>query len=304
MRQNKVTSIPMMLALAVKIVAGLQQFAAILGIAHITKPVVDAVTLELSTARDNYDAAKAELITLRAAQTALLPSVRAYLTSVREVLKPTLGNQYSQAWDVTGFRGSLAVPKSADELHGIVTSLKTFFTNNPGLEVLQLNVTAARADALLVQLDAVQSAIVLQGSKVNDLITVRDQKADKFTATVRSLIHELSLKLAPLDARWLAFGFNKPGASATPEIPGKVSAILVGPSAASVKWSSTARAEYYRVWMRIIGLQETYSVVGSPGDLDFTLEGLPANSTIDIVVTAVNNGGESAFSEVVRVITA
>ncbi len=43
----------------------------------------------------------------------------------------------------------------------------------------------------------------------------------------------------------------------------------------------------------IHGADGDYTAVGSPADLDFTIEHLPANSAVDVVVTAVNNGGES-----------
>jgi hypothetical protein len=74
-------------------------------------------------------------------------------------------------------------------------------------------------------------------------------------------------------------------------------------TAAAVKWNTAARAEYYRVWIKVHGSTEDYAAVGSPADLDFTNENLPASSTIDIVVSAVNNGGEFAVSEVITVTT-
>ncbi|MDB6024436.1 MAG: hypothetical protein JWM68_659, partial [Verrucomicrobiales bacterium] len=43
--------------------------------------------------------------------------------------------------------------------------------------------------------------------------------------------------------------------------------------------------------------------VGSPADLDFTLENLPAASTVEIYISAVNNGGESQLSEKVTIVT-
>jgi hypothetical protein len=38
-------------------------------------------------------------------------------------------------------------------------------------------------------------------------------------------------------------------------------------------------------------------------DLDFTIENLPTGAAIDIVVTAVNYGGESPVSEVITITT-
>lgn len=71
---------------------------------------------------------------------------------------------------------------------------------------------------------------------------------------------------------------------------------LIRPTAAAVKWDASARAQYYRVWSKVHGTEGENIAAGLPADLDFTIENLPANSLIDIIVTAVNSGGESATS--------
>jgi hypothetical protein len=40
--------------------------------------------------------------------------------------------------------------------------------------------------------------------------------------------------------------------------------------------------------MKLHDVESDHVAVGSPADLDFTIENLPANSTVDIIVTAVN----------------
>ena len=55
--------------------------------------------------------------------------------------------------------------------------------------------------------------------------------------------------------------------------------------------------------MKINGVDEEIQSVGSSVGVDFTIEGLPANSMIEIAVSAVNNGGESGKSTVVTVTT-
>ncbi|MDB6026989.1 MAG: hypothetical protein JWM68_3212, partial [Verrucomicrobiales bacterium] len=57
------------------------------------------------------------------------------------------------------------------------------------------------------------------------------------------------------------------------------------------------------VWKRVIGLDAEPVAVGSPADLDFTLENLPAASTVEISISAVNNGGESQLSEKITITT-
>ena len=96
---------------------------------------------------------------------------------------------------------------------------------------------------------------------------------------------------------------NKPGALETPDEVENVLATLIGPTAAALKWGPTPRAQYYHVFKKVVGVDTEFILVGSPADLDFTLEGLPANSTVEIYVTAVNNGGESAISETITLVT-
>jgi len=50
-----------------------------------------------------------------------------------------------------------------------------------------------------------------------------------------------------------------------------------------------ARAEYYRVYKRIRGVDAEPVAVGSPTDPDFTLERLPRNAEIELSVSAVNS---------------
>jgi hypothetical protein len=54
---------------------------------------------------------------------------------------------------------------------------------------------------------------------------------------------------------------------------------------------------------KINGSITDYGSVGIPADLDFTIENRPANSSIGIAVSAVNNGGESEFPDVITIAT-
>ncbi|MFN7140419.1 MAG: fibronectin type III domain-containing protein [Limisphaerales bacterium] len=106
-----------------------------------------------------------------------------------------------------------------------------------------------------------------------------------------------------MDSHWLSFGLNRPGAKQRPPTPQNVTAVLVGTNAIAVKWANTPRAERYRVWRRIVDQEPALVPIGSPADLDYTMEGLPSNSLIEIAVSAINNGGESATSTPIPVMT-
>ena len=101
----------------------------------------------------------------------------------------------------------------------------------------------------------------------------------------------------------MTFGFNMPGAQETPDVPEHVVVTLIGPTAAAIKWGNTPRAAYYHVWKKVHGVDTELVLVGSPADLGFTLENLPNNATVEVALSAVNNGGESVKSAVVTITT-
>ncbi|MFN7141951.1 MAG: fibronectin type III domain-containing protein, partial [Limisphaerales bacterium] len=107
----------------------------------------------------------------------------------------------------------------------------------------------------------------------------------------------------PVDGRWEAFGLNQPGLKQAPKKPENVSVVLEGETAASVKWSPAPRASHYRVWVKVVGVDDEAKPVGRAGDFDFTIENLPPSSEVEVSVSAVNSGGESAASNVVLVRT-
>ena len=303
MKQIEVKTMAMMLVVGANIINALEQFAAAIGLLHITKAVVEGARNELIAARDNYENGKVELASRRAALRTVVAAARQFATTARDVLRRTLPKTYTQAWDAAGFRGSLGVSKSPADLQVLLLSLKSYFTTNATLEVAGLNLTAAGAEALLEELEAADAAVKLQLTALDDLKGMREAKVEKMKGVISSLLDELSMKLDPLDARWLSFGFNKPGAKATPGVPTGLIATLIGPNVASLKWTGAPRAEHYRVWRKINGVDTEMLAVGCPTDVAFLLEGLPANSTIQIAVSAVNNGGESQMSELVVITT-
>ncbi len=120
---------------------------------------------------------------------------------------------------------------------------------------------------------------------------------------LRTLLNKLRVSFDPFAAMWETVGFNRPGFASLPTVPSKLSAVLMGTSAL-IKWSASKRAVSYRVWKKVLGVDEEFVFVESRDALDFLFEGLPAGKTIQIVISAVNSGGESAKSEVVTVVTA
>ena len=230
-------------------------------------------------------------------------AARVFATLLRDILKPVFGLEFNDKWVVVGFVDSLAIPTNLEDLLTLIQTMSAFLTANPTREIAALNITAVHAQALHESLVEAYAGVTAQESVLSVLMTDRDAKYDALRGRLVQLVDELSYILDPLDPRWKAFGFNMPGAPETPDVPEGLSVVLVGPTAAALKWGASSRAEYYRVWMKLHGSTGEPTAVGSPADLDFTLENLPANAQVDISVSAVNNGGESALSEAITVTT-
>lgn len=273
-----------------------------IGLKHILAAGLLAFRLAAITARNLYEAGKKLLRERRTELDAALDEARAFATLARDNLKPILGADYSEAWDEAGFVGSLRVPRDADSMVPLMQSLTDYFTANPTLEVAQRNVTAAQAGLLYEALHKANSAVNAQEGAVKDLLTDRDDKFEAVRESLRALIDELSHLIEPLDGRWLAFGFNLPGADETPDAPTSLHAKVNG-TGALLDWAVAPRADYYRVWKRVIGVDKEPIAAGSPTDAGFHFDNLPANASVEIAVSAVNSGGESAQSEVVTIVT-
>ncbi|MDB6028136.1 MAG: hypothetical protein JWM68_4359 [Verrucomicrobiales bacterium] len=282
---------------------GLEEHEEELDVKYCTSVVLNAARALAFAAALLFNNAKLLLRTKRDAFSEARDAVRIFATLLREILKPIFGSEFNESWAVLGFVDSLAISMKFEDLRPLLQTMVAFLTANPAREVAVLNITAAHAQVLLTALEEAQAAVTLQETAVGMIKDDRDAKFEALRGKVLQLFGELSHLMDPLDRRWTAFGFNKPGAMETPDVPENVAVILIGPNAAATKWGASARAEYYRVWRRVIGVDAEPVAVGSPADLDFTLENLPAASTIEIYLSAVNNGGESQLSEKITIVT-
>lgn len=302
MQNTITTSIPGILVAAGKANTALSLYKEQIGLVHNSSELVLDEMADLITSCGNYDAGRDELAKRKEALRSLAAKARALAMLAREILKPHLGSQYSEAWDATGYRGSLTTPTSPDDLQGMMVTMKGWYAAHPEREVAPLNITAADTNSLYEDMVAANSNISLQEKTVDELLTFRNQKADALRRRLRLVIDELDMKLNPLDPLWLAFGFNKPGADATPDTPEHLRVTLNGTSA-TLTWATAPRAEHYRVWKKVAGVDVEPVAIASPTDLLSVVNDLPANATVEFAVSAVNNGGESARSEAITLVT-
>jgi len=240
---------------------------------------------------------------LREAYRALLDDTRQYIFAARDLLKPYYGQRYSAQWEETGFVHSLKVPREAEKLLTLLLSFAAYYKAHPAHENTTLNVTGVRAKALFDDLTAAAGAVNHQITEWHLAINARDEVRDKLRKHMRALLKELSLRLSPLDERWVSFGFNQPGYQPTPDAPETIEVVTVTDSAAALKWEKPPRAKSFRVWKRVVGVDAEMVSAGTTSDCRFLIEPLPADALVEVAISALNKTGESARSEIVVVRT-
>lgn len=257
----------------------------------------------LAKAASDYEYAKADLAARREIVRSLFETCRLILMLARDIFKFTLGSEYSQAWDSTGLIRSLALPKTFDGIQYLLVPFAHFLRTNPDHEFRAKGITAINFDSLRMQLEKARSDVREQEAFVGQLLDDRDAKAAALRKRLRDLINEIAMRLGPLDRRWKMFGFNMPGATETPDAPQNITAEILPAKQIAIKWDAAALADYYRVWRKLIGVDSEPVPIGSPSDLDFMMDPPPPNATIEIYLSAINDGGESRLSEPVRIVT-
>ncbi|MBA4149692.1 MAG: fibronectin type III domain-containing protein [Verrucomicrobia bacterium] len=292
-----------LLASGTAVANGVDKLGAALDLDPNTANAIRTAGAEFSDARMALQHSRAAVRARKRAVRSSVTTGKQLATLAREILKPHLGSRYSQWWDIAGFVGALAIPRKMSNLSLLLKSLATYLTDHPEREVAALNVTAAQAELVAGELQAAIGALNLAKTELETRRKARKTSRKKLRLRLRLFIADLNTRIDPLDNRWLSFGLNRPGAKDKPEAPEKVEVVMIAENTLAVKWEDAPRAESYRVRQRIVGVDEEFVLIGSPVDPNFTIEQAPRNATLELAISAVNSGGESAWSEVVMVRT-
>lgn len=298
MKQERVYTIPQLITSSGQAIGGATLHGAAINLFHNTAPIITGERNAFIVARNHYESGRVELADRRSELEEAIEAARAFVTLVRELLKPKLGKRYSQKWDVTGFKGALKVPSRPGELFALLTALQAYLAANLAINNEQLQVNAAKASELGSDLVELVNAVNAQIAEVKRLLEVRNAAMERLRRRMMGLVAELTQLISGLDARWLSFGLNMPGATERPEAPKNVSVVRVSETELGVKWEKTPRATHYRVWLQVEGRDGEFLPIGSAKDLDFTIESVPMDATVRIALSAVNPGGESGKREV------
>lgn len=290
--------------LAEDLADGLSAHAAAIGILQNTETKVRADLLATTTAQTNYLSAQAAKIGLTTAQTVADSNGKAFIGITRDVLAVTLGGQWSQLWDATGFPNqSLAVPAKTADRQALLAALQAYLTANPAKENAPLGVTAAAGGMLFTALSDARSAVNAGLVESGQKKALRDTAETTLRKRMRGAIDELGQLLDDLDPRWYAFGLIPPGLSDQPDQPADLVLTAGAPGSVLADWSDAARAVSYRVYKQIVGVDANFVLAITVSDSDCTLSGLPSGATVKVKVIAVNaDGGESIPSDIPQII--
>lgn len=283
-------------------VRGLHFLGAMLGITYNTEADVTADLDALNKANSESQTAKAALKAAQAALDAKSEEAAVFITVVRDVLKPKLGNRYSVAWDQVGFfNRTLAVPRPVAKRQGLLKSIELYLTANPAAEIVDVATHTMAADlyqALSACVDTVAKAQSDQRSKT----AARDAASAALDKRLRSLRRELKETLSDNDPRWVEFGFNIPADRSVPAMPEGLTAIAGAVGTAMLSWAHSIGAARYRVFAQKVGVDADFVYVATVGDLSKVIAGLPSGAHVKFRVTAANEAGESLPSEPVELV--
>ena len=211
------------------------------------------------------------------------------------VLKPRLGDAWSNDWQTAGFTtGSLAIPENPLTL---LQQLRAYFAANPTHERLDigggLNATAAACEAAADAIAAASTA----SNEANTNAGIAKAALEEGIKAGRNRLSGLREELARLikgdDARWYAFGFERPDDPETPETPENLVLTASPGGHLFADWDNARRAESYRatVFHATTGAKLQERMVQ---DSDANFSGLPTGTPLRVEVTAINDAGESA----------
>lgn len=290
-------------ALAEDMADGLNLHQTPIGIKQNLESSVRTDLTAAQTAETNYQAKRQAKVVATTAQTVADSNGKAFIATAKRVLENYLGAQWSQAWATAGFvNGSTAIPSKIEERQSCLSALNAYFAANPTHANPPLNVTAAQANNLMQALSTARSNVHNAATQVGTAKAARDTTIESLRNRMRGLVTELDQLLSDDDPRWYAFGLNRPSDPETPGIPDGL-VLTPGPTGSVLAdWADARRADRYRVFKQVVGVDADFVAVTSVTESDATLTGLPSGSTVKVRVTAVNAAGESQPSNEAQVV--
>lgn len=285
---------------AEKVRRGLNALEVVLGLTRCTKATYEPLLLDAKARAAAFDQSRAGKTTSYQWLRGKRPGARKFLGDVRNLLSGVLGNEWSAVWLPLGFSSSLELPRTDAGCCQMLEKIKVYFTNNPQREVAADGFTAAAADALCGPFtDAVST---VDNGKL-DTRTKKDARKTALRALDKklgALRRELETVLDANDPRWLKFYDRIPGDPRPPEKVVDVTATAQPGGIITADWPDAVRAEHYRVFKQVVGVDAALVLVKTVEDSDVELTGVPSGATVKLQIVPVNGLGAGTPSDVIE----
>ncbi|MBI3880156.1 MAG: fibronectin type III domain-containing protein [Verrucomicrobia bacterium] len=265
-----------------------------IGIVQNKETVMRAAILALRNTESQFGTAKDTRQDAIDAQQAADALGSEFLGAARSVLANYLGQRWNTSWEPTGWPDqSTSIPDSQEKRLNLLASLKIYFTNVPAHENAPLGVTAALADTRFQAISDARQAVGAAEDSQTAKKQARDGAARSLRKRARGLVEELNTLLEDDDSRWHAFGLSMPSDPDTPEVAEAPTLVAGTPGKVQASWPRAPRAERYRVFKQIVGVDLDFVFAVTVHDREVVLEGLPSGQTVKIRLVAANDAGEA-----------
>lgn len=281
---------------------GLDKHETEIGVKQFTATVLTPKLAKARAAQGDYDAAQTAEVSATGARNVANSNAKGFIADGKNILTKPLGNKPSQEWEQLGYpAGSIAMPDTIETRLAVLTGMRTYLLQNIGKEVSteDITFTAAQAELLRLALKDGRSAVKDAVSHRVKTKAARDSGVSELRSAMSGLINELTyIPLGDDSAKWYYFGLVPPAGSQTPGVPDGLSTHQVGPTSAAVGWPASPRAEKYRLFKKVEGVDADFIAQELTSETHHLLENLPAHCTLHLTLTATNAAGESLRSAV------
>ena len=309
-----------LLALAKKIRAGAASLQDTIGLHHHRDTTLNTAILKLEgdpAAAPGSNANKGSQLVYKTCEDAAKDArsalkalsdgtVKKLLTAYRDVLEGVHGKKHNAGWSAAGFTQSPRVPENHEQRQSLLAAMRSYLAANASHEATlpqpggtPLAVTAAAALALGTTFQEAFDLVNTKEAEQANCKNLRDADKDALFDEVSGTIRELGELLAADDPRWETFGLNIPANPNPPEPVASLTMTAVGTGREELAWPAATRATYYRVFIKIQGVDADFRFLKRDSDLDHILTDLTPGTTVSAYVIAANPGGEATPSPTV-----
>lgn len=282
---------------------GLGAYEVPLDVKQNTAATVAPYLASARSAENDYGAKQMARKAANNVKTAADNAAKVFIGNARKRLSKFFGEAYNTEWAAAGWPDdSTALPKTEDKRFALVESIRLYLVDHPEHASADMDVTAAIAATTHTNLNNARMDLGQKQTDQGNAKVLRDVQVAALRKRMQGLIDELATLMEDDDPRWYAFGLNRPADESLPEIALNLILMASVPGSIIADWDDALRADRYRVWLKVMGVDEDFSAVSTVYDSDATLTGLTTGATIQIYVTSVNDAGESAPSAVVEIV--